>query len=124
MNTQEDLKNKATRMMDYLEMPAGSDPLEIMRRMENLNIMVAQAGRCLADAKYYQDQVVNKTIHEAIKNAFDEKLSPSVINKYVNTAAKEHNYLVNMFDRINAAAVHQIDSLRSILSYKKSEMLL
>jgi hypothetical protein len=124
MTSVEELKSKAERMLKYLELAAGTESVEIMERLNNLNIMVAQSGRCLADAKYYQDQVVNGAIHEAISKAYEERLSPSTINKFVTTAAKEYNYLVNLFDRINATAVHQIDSLRSILSYKKSEMLL
>ena len=84
--------------------------------------MVAISGQLLAEAKRYQDEVVNGAIMTAIQNAYEQKLSPSTINKYVTTAAVEQNYLVNWINRINATAVHQIEALRSILSYRKSEM--
>ena len=34
---------------------------------------------------------------------------------------KEYNYLVNWLDRINATATHQLDALRTIISYRKTE---
>lgn len=124
MLTPEELRHKAERMMLFLEQRAGAEATDVIERLELLNVMVAQSGACLADARYYQDQVVNGAIHEALLKAYNERLSASVINQFIKSTAKEYNYLVNIFDRINATAVHQIDSLRSILSYKKSEMLL
>lgn len=119
----EELKSKASKFQAFLEASGGSDPLEIMSRLEHLNILIAKSGQCLADAKYLQD----KAISEGIKNVLmheEYTMSASTLNTYVKSLAREYNYLVNMFDRINATATHQIDSLRSILSYKKSEMLL
>ena len=124
MLTKEQLQDKADKMLAYLEKKAGSEPNDIIERLENLNVLLTQSGQCLADAKYHQDMIVNGAIMEAVQKAYEEKLSPSVINKFVTTAAKDFNYLVNLFDRINSSAVHQIDSLRSMLSYRKSEMVL
>ena len=124
MLTKEQLQTKAEAMQKYLDEMPGSEPNKIIERLEFLNRMVSQSGQYLADSKYYQDTVVNGAIMSAIEKAYNDKLSPSTINKFVTTCAKEQNYLVNWFDRINSSAVHQIDSLRSILSYRKSEMTL
>lgn len=118
----EELKTKTKKMQEFLEKKSGSEPNDLIERAENLMSLIAQSGQCLADSKYYQDIIVNGAIHEALKRAYEERLSPSIINKFVTTAAKEQNYLVNSFDRINAAAVHQLDGIRSVLSYRKSEM--
>ena len=122
MRTIEQLKETAERMQAYLEKKPGTEPNDLIERAENLNVLIAQSGSCLADAKYLQDIVVNGAIMEALQKAYEERLSPSTINKFVTTAAKDQNYLVNFFDRINSSAVHQLDSLRSILSYRKAEM--
>lgn len=122
MKTIEQLKDKAQLMIEYLEKPYGVEPEELLERMSYLGIMIAQSGQCLADAKYYQDSIVNGAIMDAIQKAYEQKLSPSTINKFVTTAAKEQNYLVNLFDRINATATHQLDSVRTAISYKKAEM--
>jgi hypothetical protein len=124
MNSIEQLKQKAETMQSFLETKSGSEPNDLIERMEDLSVLIAESGKCLADAKYFQDGVVNGAILEALKKAYEEKLSPSTINKFVTTAARDTNYIVALFDRINAAAVHQLDGLRSILSYRKSEMTL
>lgn len=124
MLTKEEIKAKAERMQSYLDLKPGSEPNELIDRIENLLILVSQSGNYLSDAKYHQDGVVNGAIMEALQKAYEEKLSPSTINLFVKTAAKELNYLVNWLDRINATATHQIDATRSILSYRKTEMQL
>jgi hypothetical protein len=119
----EELKQKASEFQMTLELPAGSEPHELIARLEVLNMLIAQTGKYLADAKYLQDEAVNTAIVDIVTQD-SYQYSASTLNSYVKAKARDYNYLVTMFDRINAAAVHQIDSLRSILSYKKSEMLL
>ena len=120
--TKEQLTESATKMQSYLEKRAGGEPNDLIDRAENLAILIAKSGQCLASAKYLQDTVVNGAIMEALQKAYEERLSPSTINKFVVTAAKDFNYLVNWFDRINATATHQLDAIRTIISYRKSEM--
>lgn len=120
----EQLREKSEKMQTFLERKSGQEPNDIIERLEHLNIMVAQSGQCLADAKYYQDQIINSTITKALTEAYHDKLSATLINQFVKTSAKDYNYLVNVFDRINATATHQIDSYRTILSYRKTEMSL
>lgn len=124
MLNREELEIKAASMQKYLEQKPGSEPNDLIERAENLSVLIAQSGQCLADARYLQDTVVNGAIMEALQKAYEERLSPSTINKFVTTAAKDTNYLVNLFDRLNSAAVHSLDGVRTILSYRKAEMTL
>lgn len=118
----EELQVKAEKMQAFLERKSGSEPNDLIDRADTLSILIAQSGQCLADARYIQDSVVNGAIMEALQRAYEERLSPSTINKFVTTAAKEQNYLVSWLDRINSAAVHQLDAIRTIISYRKNEM--
>jgi cell division septum initiation protein DivIVA len=120
--TQEQLTDKAEKMQKFLNEQSNSEPNDIIERLEKLNILVSQSGKMLADAKYYKDTVVNGAIMQSLQQAYNEKLSTTTINKFVETAAKEQSYLVNWIDEINSAAGKQLDSLRSILSYRKEEM--
>lgn len=122
MLSKEQLEEKAASMQKFLEQKPGTEPNDLITRAENLAVLMAQSGQCLADAKYLQDTVINGTIMEALKQAYEERLSPSTINKWVTTAAKDLNYLVNWIDRINATATHQLDSVRTLISYRKAEM--
>lgn len=118
----DELKEKAKRMQEFLEKKSGPEPNDIIDRAENLMVLIAQSGQCLSDAKYLQDIAIGSAIQKSINLEFDKKLTPSTINKYVSAEAKEFNHLVNTFDRINSASTHQLDGLRSVLSYRKSEM--
>ena len=122
MLTIEQLTEKAEKMAAYLDKPYKSDADDLLERMSTLSVLMAQSGQCLADAKYYQDAIVNGAIMDALQRAYEERLSPSTINKFVMTAAKDQNYLVNRFDRINASAVHLLDAVRTAISYEKSKM--
>ena len=118
----DELKDKCKRMQEFLEKKSGSEPNDLIERAENLMVLMAQSGQCLSDAKYLQDIAIGNAIQKSINLEYDKKLTPSTINKFVSAEAKEFNYLVNTFDRINAASTHQLDGLRSVLSYRKSEM--
>ena len=122
MLDKETLLLKAEKFQKYLEEKPGTEADDLIERASLLSILIAKSGQCLADAKYIQDEIVNGAIMEAIQNFYSEKLSPSTVNKFVTTAAKEANYLVNWLDRINATATHQLEGIRSMLSYRKAEM--
>ena len=124
MYSKEELQDTTTKMQTFLETKPGNEPNDLIDRMENLSVLIAKSGKCLADAKYLQDMVVNGAIMEALKKSYEERLSPSTINKFVTTAAKDLNYLVNLFDRLNSAAVHQLDGIRTIISYRKAELVM
>jgi len=122
MLTIEQLKEKAEALSAWITKKHDTDPEKLLERMDDLGRLMAVAGQCLADAKYYQDSVINGAIMEALSKAYEERLSPSTINKFVTTAAKDLNYLVNSFDRINASATHLLDAVRTAISYEKSKM--
>jgi len=121
MLTKGQLTDKCEKMQRFLELKPGSEPHDLIDRIELLSVLISQSGECLADAKYLQDIAIGEAIQKSINLGYDQKLSISTINKYVNAEAKEFNWLVNTFDRINSASVHQLDGLRSILSYRKTE---
>lgn len=116
------IKTSLGKMQTYLESPVGQEPAELLERIEFLMIMVAKSGQLLAEAKFQQDGLINAGLLQAMENGLDKKLSPSLITKFVSSNAKEINYLVNWADRINASATHQLDAIRSIVSYKKAEL--
>jgi ribosomal protein L20 len=121
----QELHERAENMQTFLEEKFDSSDANILiTRSETLQRMMAESGKCLADAKWYKDKIVNGAIMDALKKSYEEKLSASTINKYVDTCAKEYTFIVNWLDRINASATHQNDSLRTFISYRKSEMTL
>lgn len=122
MKTRDELMVKAIKMQEFIETEIPTEPNDLIDRLNLLSVLIAQSSQMLADAKFYQDKLINGAIMESLKQEYNGKLSPSTINQYVKTEAKDANYLVNWIDRINATATHQIDAVRSIISYRKSEM--
>ncbi len=120
MLSKDELKKKATDMNAFLQSEYQNEPATLLRRMELLEILISQSGEYLADAKYYQDEIVNGAVVDALKKSLEERLSATTINLYVKTAAKEYNHLVNQLDRINAAATHQHGGLRTRISFIKA----
>ena len=118
-----ELHDKARDMQIFLEEKYDSKEGSVLiERMEVMQRLMAESGKCLADAKWYKEKIENDAIMESLKKSYEEKLSTSTINKYVTTVARDYNYLVNVFDRINASATHQSDALRTLLSYLKAQM--
>ena len=118
----EELKIKADKMQSFLEQKPSDKEEGIIDRLELLQILMAQSGDCLANAKYLLDVRKNDSITQSLKEALAGDCSTTIIHKKIDALCREENFLVNRFDRINSSAVHQIDALRSILSYRKAQM--
>jgi hypothetical protein len=84
---------------------------------------MSRSGEMLAKAKKIlrtkRTSEINKTI---IAIAKQEHLSASVQNALLDSICEEESYLVDWLDRINRTCTHQIDGIRSLLSYVKEEM--
>lgn len=119
--TLEELYDKANEIQDIIEKEVEVYYPKIQERISKLQVLSAVSGKCLAEAKYLQDKRVYEEANKLIDGHFD-KFSASTINLIIKSAGKEYNRIVTWFDRINSTITHQLDSLRSQLSFIKSEM--
>lgn len=120
--TPDELRATAEKMQAFLEAKPEDQEEGLITRLELLGIMAAKSGKCLADARYHLDQRKNDSITQALKEAMAGDWSISIINKKVDALCKDENYLVNLLDRINSSAVHSMDALRTVISYRKEQM--
>jgi hypothetical protein len=75
----------------------------------------------LAEAKrIYKRKVMSEIANTIIAIAKENFLSAKAQNALVDAIAEDEAFLVDKLDRINSSCVHQIDALRSILSYEKA----
>lgn len=118
------LTEKSDQMHDYLRLPALTMDQEaaVVDRLMHLGRMLSLSGEYKAFAVAQYDQIVHGEIGQAIDRCLSEKLSVSLINQYVKTAAYEWNYLINSFDRINSAAGKMIMAIQTLISYEKEKM--
>lgn len=94
---------------------------EVQSRFDSLASYMARSGKLKADAEWHYNSLVESSIMEALKKGYEEKLSPSTINKFVEAAARNYKFLVTWSDRVNRATVHQHDGLRTVLSTLRAE---
>jgi hypothetical protein len=85
---------------------------------------MTQSGEYRTAAEYKIDCVIDLEIGNKIEEIMDGKLATSTINMWVKSKARDWTRLRNAFDRINASSVHQIDAIRSILSWEKAKIQL
>lgn len=119
------MKKELEKIQEFLEVDVSENPEELIERIKTLNVYMARSGRMLADAKQRlrekKASEISKTILEIAKQNF---LSAKAQNALVDSIAQEENFLVDWAERINKACTHQVDALRSLLSYEKEQLRL
>ena len=119
------MKEELEKIQEFLEIDVSENPEELIERIKTLNVYMARSGRMLADAKQKlrekKASEISKTILEIAKQNF---LSAKAQNALIESIAQEENFLVDWLDRINKTCTHQIDALRSLLSYEKENLRL
>ena len=119
------LQEEAKIISDYLQITCQNNPQEIQQRIADTMVYVARTGEMLATAK----QQLRRRKSEEIQNtiiaiARENCLSAKVQNALLDSIAEEEAFLVDTLDRLNAAATHQLDALRTLLSYEREGLRL
>ena len=119
------LQEEANQISDYLQITCQNNPQEIQQRIADTMVYVARTGEMLATAK----QMLRRRKSEEIQNtiisiAKENCLSAKVQNALLDSIAEEEAFLVDTLDRLNAAATHQLDALRTLLSYEREGLRL
>jgi hypothetical protein len=119
------MKEEIQNIQDYLNITVSSDPAELIDRIVTLMTYMARSGEMFANAKRNlrakKTTEINKTI---IKIAKEQCLSATVQNALLDSICEEESFLVDWLERINRTCTHQIEGLRSLLSYEKEQMRL
>ena len=106
----------------YMGVTPSDNIEEIVERGNDLIVYISRTGKMLADAKYHLNVIRKAEIMDILKIIIPEKLSAKVQNALIDSVAREQQYLVDWTERLNRAAVHQLDWCRTLISKAKSEM--
>lgn len=119
------LQEEAKQISDYLQITCQNNPQEIQQRIADTMVYVARTGEMLATAKQQLRRRKSEEIQNTIIAIANENcLSAKVQNALLDSIAEEEAFLVDTLDRLNAAATHQLDALRTLLSYEREGMRL
>lgn len=119
------MEDEIKEISDYLNITCSTNPVEISERISVIMVYMMRTSEMLADAKkMLRRKKSNEIQNTIIRIAKENCLSAKVQNALLDSIAEEESYLVDRLDRLNASCVHQLDSLRSLLSYEKESLRL
>ena len=119
------LLEEAQQIQDYLDIECSENPEEVLERIRAIMPYISRTAYLLAEAKKALRRKKASEISNTIINIAKEQcLSAKVQNTLIDSIAEDEAYLVDWLDRLNAAATHQVDALRSILSYEREQLRL
>lgn len=114
---------EAQQIQGYLDTTCSENPEEVLERIRVIMPYISRTAFMLAEAKKdlraKKSDEIQAQICEIVNLQF---LSAKVQNALLDSIAKEEAYLVDWLERLNAAATHQVDALRSILSYEREQL--
>lgn len=117
------LHEEAQQIQGYLDIECSENPEEVLERIRAIMPYISRTAFMLAEAKKALRRKKASEISNTIINIAKEQcLSAKVQNTLIDSIAEEEAYLVDWLDRLNAAATHQVDALRSILSYERENL--
>lgn len=121
MNINDELKT----ISDYLNITCSNNPQEIQERISVIMVYMMRTGEMLADAKKMLRKKKSDEIQNTIISIAKEScLSAKIQNALLDSIAEDESFLVDRLDRLNASCTHQLDALRTLLSYEKEAMRL
>lgn len=121
MNMEEEI----TTISDYLNITCSNNPQEIQERISVIMVYMMRTGEMLADAKKMLRKKKSDEIQNTIISIAKEScLSAKIQNALLDSIAEDESFLVDRLDRLNASCTHQLDALRTLLSYEKEAMRL
>lgn len=124
-NTMKSLGHELRGMQKYLEINVSNNSEEILERMSTLMSYMARSGEILAISKHALRKKKTEKIHtDIIKIVSENKLSATIQNALLESICEQESFFVDWADRINRACTHQINGLRSMLSYEKEHLSL
>lgn len=126
IHSKEHIENRLNELQQFLEAQYDSEEGHlIMDRLGIASAYMAESGKLKADADWHYMAALNSEIMEAIKTIMKEVyLSSTAQNQLVKSLAKNEFRLVTYADRVNRSLTHQIDAMRTQLSYLKEQMKL
>lgn len=120
MKTLQQFEDAYQRMLKYLSEVPSNEYEPMIDRLGKLGVLLAKSGEYLTECQYKIDEVIDVECQVNIQLL--DKFTASTFNMMIKARAKDWTRLKTGFEKCNSSAVHQIDALRSMLSFEKAKM--
>jgi len=115
------IKQRYEHIQNILEAHYDTDDGNIIsNRLQEVGAYMAESGKLKGDAEYHFREKLRSELLRLLKDLLPEYSSANMQNAFIKSCANEEATLITLVDRLNASCTHQIDSMRSQLSYLKS----
>jgi hypothetical protein len=116
----EKLNDHYGRMIAFLEKPMDNDYEPLLDRLNKLGVLIAKAGQYQVECQYKIDEVID--IECQVNLELLDKYSASTFNMMVKAKAKDWTRLKTGFEKCYSSGVHQMEAIRTIISFEKAKM--
>lgn len=118
------MKEEAQQIQDYLEILCGGTPEEVLVRIATISVYMARTSQMLADAKKIVSELKRSGVAKQVIGMLGRgiPLSATTQKAIIDGLAVDEQYMVDWIERLNRTCTHQIDALRSVLSYEKEQL--
>ena len=119
------MEQEIKEISDYLNIACSNNPQEIQERISTIMVYMMRTGEMLANAKKMLRKKKSDDIQTTIiRIAKENCVSAKIQNALLDSIAEDEAFLVDKLDRLNASCVHQLDALRTLLSFEKESLRL
>lgn len=116
MTPQQDLADELTMLYQSIKEPISKgNPAGLVDDLDYRCQWLARSAELVADAQYY----VNKKMGEVARKA-EVGTAWSVIRAQMESESADEVRLLKLAERLNATLTHQIEAIRSVLSFEKA----
>lgn len=112
------LEEEIASLYASLKEPTNRAPLALIDELDYRCAWLARSSELLADAQLSHDRKMGDESEKLISR----DLSPSIVGTILRGLCAEEKRTLTLAERLNSTLVHQIDAIRSILSYEKESM--
>lgn len=120
LHTVEHIKERLEFMQGYLESHYDSDDGHMLsNRLQELGAYMAESGKLKADMEFHYHEQLQKELM-VLMSQLPTFASATLQNKFIKSLAREENRILLIADRINRSCTHQIELMRTQLSFIKS----
>jgi hypothetical protein len=120
MRTLLELMEKTAQISQYVSKDYSYEPIVLQERSITLTGHLQTSGELMADSQYLYDIEYAKQTEILFKD--NPKIAPTMVDKLVKGKVAEYNRLLILTDRLNRSITHQLDSIRTLISFLKSEI--
>lgn len=123
MKTQEQIVNYIARIYEIVQSTYNDkDGNTLVERITLLNQYLAYTSELMADAKFYLDAKKGKVSEEIFSDEKFKNLSPTKSKSLIEGRCALENRIYVRVERLNRTVTHQLEGLRSQLSFLKQQM--